>query len=209
MSLEASQKILSILESLQDQGLLGKDFINACLNKCAHLYLETFLPWDLDSLFVSTMVLILTRFVDASLMENQAAWLEKAYGFLETMVSSGNRIAAFRVIELRKLDEMLSDYVQSQQRPTTSSTVPDSGIGSQQVNLGMSFPEGYHSTAGLMTHDDTIPPPYTGLSDEGSGFGDDLTAEQILAVAESMDIEATDWLSFATLDDYQMVDPQL
>lgn len=26
MSLEASQKILSIIESLQDQGLLGKDF---------------------------------------------------------------------------------------------------------------------------------------------------------------------------------------
>ena len=155
------------------------------------------------------MVLILVRFVDASLLENQSPWLEKAYSFLETMVSSGNRIAAFRVIELRKLDEMLGDYLLTQHRPSTASTMHDSGVGTQQTNMGLSFPEGYHSTAGLMPLDESMPPPYTGLSDEGSGFGDDLTAEQILAVAESMDIEGTDWLSFATLDNYQMVDPHL
>jgi proline utilization trans-activator len=155
------------------------------------------------------MVLILSRFVDTSLLDSQAVWLQKAYGFLETMVASGNRIAAFRVIELRKLDEMLNDYRLNQQRPTTSSTMPDSGIDMQQANIEMSFPEGYHSTAGLMVHDDSMPPPYTGLSDEGSGFGDDLTAEQILAVADTLDIESTDWLSFATLDNYQVVDPHL
>jgi proline utilization trans-activator len=209
MSLEASQKILSILESLQDQGLLGENFGVSNQLPAADRYVETFLPWDLDSLFVSTMVLILTRFVDASLLENQTAWLDKAYGFLDTMVSSGNRIAAFRVIELRKLDQMLADYLLNQQRPSTSSKMHDSGIGSQQINLELTFPDGYHSTAGLMTQDDSMPPPYTGLSDEGSGFGDDLTTEQILAVAESMDIEGTDWLSFATLDNYQMVDPHL
>jgi proline utilization trans-activator len=155
------------------------------------------------------MVLILTRFVDASLLDNQSAWLDKAYSFLETMVSSGNRIAAFRVIELRKLDEMFTDYLLNQHRPSTASTMHDSGIESQQTNLDLSFPEGYHSTAGMIPQDDSMPPPYTGLSDEGSGFGDDLTAEQILAVAESMDIDGTDWLSFATLDNYQMVDPHL
>jgi proline utilization trans-activator len=61
-----------------------------------------------------------------------------------------------------------------------------------------------------MMQEDSMAPPYTGLSDEGSGFGDDLTTEQILAVTESMNIDATDWLSFATLDNsYQMVDPHL
>jgi proline utilization trans-activator len=209
MSLEASQKILSILESLQDQGLLGKNISISCKISLAKHCVETFLPWDLDSLFVSTMVLILTRFVDASLLDNQSAWLDKAYSFLETMVSSGNRIAAFRVIELRKLDEMFTDYLLNQHRPSAASTMHDSGIDSQQTNLELSFPEGYHSTAGMIPHDDSMPPPYTGLSDEGSGFGDDLTAEQILAVAESMDIDGTDWLSFATLDNYQMVDPHL
>lgn len=155
------------------------------------------------------MVIILTRFVDASLISNQSSWLEKAYSFLEIMVSSGNRIAAFRVIELRKLDEMLADFLLNQHRPSTVSTVQDSGIGTQHSDAEMTFPEGYHSTAGLMPSDDSMPPPYTGLSDEGSGFGDDLTAEQILAVAESVDLEGADWLSFATLDNYHMVDPNL
>lgn len=155
------------------------------------------------------MVLILVRFVDSSLLENQSSWVEKAYSFLETMVSSGNRIAAFRVIELRKLDEMLGDFLLTQHRPSTASMMHDSGVGTQQTSAGPSFPEDHHSTVGLMPLDNSMPPPYTGLSDEGSGFGDDLTAEQILAVAESMDIEGTDWLSFATLDNYQMVDPHL
>ena len=49
---------------------------------------------------------------------------------------------------------------------------------------------------------------YTAFSDESSGFGDDLTAEQILAVAESMDLGTTDWFNtLATMDTYQMVDP--
>jgi hypothetical protein len=160
-------------------------------------------------LFVSTMVLILIRFVDTSLLDNQSKWLEKAYSFLETMVSNGNRIAAFRIIELRKLDEMLEDYRQNQHRPPTSSTMPDSGIGMHHASDELTFPEGYQSTAGLMPPEKGMTPLYTGLSDGGSGFGDDLTAEQILAVAESMDIEGTDWLSFATLDNYHMIDPRL
>jgi proline utilization trans-activator len=168
---------------------------------------ETFLPWDLDSLFVSTMVLILTRFVDFSLMDNQIAYLDKAYGFLETMIASGNRIAAFRNIELRKLDDMLAEYsADRQQLPTASQSMSGPGPSMQRPTW---FPEGYCSTAALLSGDDAMPPPYTGISDEGSGFGDDLTAEQILAVAESMDIEGTDWLSFTTLDSYQMIDPNI
>jgi proline utilization trans-activator len=155
------------------------------------------------------MVIILTRFVDASLRNHQSAWLDKAYSLLETMVASGNRIAAFRVIELRKLDEMLRDYLLDQYRPPTSSAMPDSGIGTQLPSMGLSFPDGYHSTAGLIRLDDSMAAPYAGPSDESSGFGDELTAEQILAVAESMEVDNADWLSFAPLDTYEMVNPQL
>ncbi|KAI8934829.1 hypothetical protein NX059_008510 [Plenodomus lindquistii] len=190
MSLEASQKILNILESLQDQGLL-----------------ETFLPWDLDALFVSTMVLILTRVVDSSLMDGQSLWLDKAYALLDTIISNGNRIASFRVMELRKLEAMLTEVPAN--RHALSTTSPIVGGPMQATDPRLSLPEGYHSTAGLLHSDDTLPAPYTGTSDEGSGFGDDLTAAQILAVAESMDIEDTDWLSFATLDNYQLVDPSI
>lgn len=170
--------------------------------------LETFLPWDLDSLFVSTMVLILTKFVDFSLMDNQSSFLDKAFTFLETMIASGNRIAAFRVIELRKLDEMLTEHTMNQHRPSTSSPA---AIGTGPImQRTISFPVGYQPTPGYLGSDEQFPPPpYTGLSDEGSGFGgEDLTAEQILAVAESMDMDGTDWLTFATYD-YPLVDPQL
>ena len=153
------------------------------------------------------MVLILTRFVDFSLMDNQTGHLDKAYGFMETIVSSGNRIAAFRNVELHKLEEMLAEYFENREQPPTASPITIGSGPSMQHPL--SFPEGYQSTAGLLNSEDTLPPPYTGVSDDGSGFGDDLTAEQILAVAESMDIEGTDWLSFATLDNYQILDSSI
>jgi proline utilization trans-activator len=205
MSLESSQKILDILEILRDQGLLG---IQSCYTVLtwANRDIETFLPWDLDALFVSTMVLILTRFVDSSLMGSQTSHLDKAYSFFETMVSNGNRIAQFRHAELRKLDDMLSEYSDNRERPSTSPNTIDPG---PNIQRPFSFPPGYQSTTALLNSQDTVPSSYTGISDEGSGFGDDLTAEQILAVAESMDMEGTDWLSFTTLDNYQVVDPSI
>jgi hypothetical protein len=168
---------------------------------------EIFLPWDLDALFVSTTVLILTRFVDSSLMDSQTNYLGNAYSLLEAMISSGNRIAGFRHAELLKLDEMLAEYSEERMRLFTTSTNVISPEPSMQRPI--SFPEGYQSTARLPNSECTIPQPYPGISDEGSGFGDDLTAEQILAVADSMDIEGTDWLSFATLADYQIIDPNM
>jgi proline utilization trans-activator len=169
-------------------------------------YPETFLPWDLDALFVSTMIIILTGFIQAGLPVNRFTYLDKAFGLLDYMASNGNRVAAFRVIELRKLDEMLETYLTDQMQLSSTSTMYGSGIANQYTSLGSSFPGGHQSTAVV---DDPLPPPPTGLSDEGSGFGDDLTVEQILAGAESIDFETTDWLSFATLDnDYPIIDPR-
>jgi hypothetical protein len=141
-------------------------------------------------------------------MDNQTSWLDKAYGFLEAMESSGNRIAAFRNNELRKLDGMLVEYSMNRQRPETVSPFM-TGPGPSMQQHPLVFPEGYHSTASLLNPEDAMPPPYSGISDEGSGFGDDLTAEQILAITESMDLGSAGWLSFTTLDNYQMVDPNI
>ncbi len=206
MSVEASQKILNIAESLQDQGLLGKSLQYVLLISVDKV-IETFLPWDLDALFVSTTVFLLTQFVDFTLLDDQSSWLEKAYNLLEAIASSGNRIAAFRIVELRKLDEMLKECNVNQ---TQSSTTSPSAVGrNHRTRYTSSFPEGYHSMSDLMDTEVGMGPSYTGFSDEGSVFGDDLTAEQILAVAESMDLEGMDWLSFPTLDNFPIIDPQL
>ncbi|KAF1929423.1 uncharacterized protein M421DRAFT_61128 [Didymella exigua CBS 183.55] len=200
MSLEASQKILEILESLRDQGLL-----------------EVFLPWDLDALFVSTMVLILTRFVDSTLLDDRTLWLEKALALMETIVVGGNRIADYRMRELRRLDEMLAEYAAMQERPRLTEALNDQQITQSDTNtiqIAAGVPESSLSSKPTFTSPEDDP-LYSGFSDEGSGFGDDLTAEQILAVAESMDIEGTDWLSFGVFSNYQplqpldMVDPSM
>ena len=177
---------------------------------------ETFLPWDLDSLFVATMVLVLIKFVDDTISENSGAWLDKAFAFLDTMVSNGNKIAEFRAAELRKLEEMLSEYSANrtpQQYPPLQPLAPQLPQQEHFVGHHQSPPQGYSMPPDMqssrpMMSSDTMG-MYHAFSDESSGFGDDLTAEQILAVAESMDLGTTDWFhTFATMDTYQMVDPQ-
>jgi len=160
------------------------------------------------------MVLIVTRFVDPSLMDDRTLWLEKAFGLMETMIAGGNRIADYRMRELRRLDEMLADYAAIQERPPLMDALNQEQLTQLNTNIiqtAAGMPEDPSSAKPMFASPDGGP-LYSGFSDEGSGFGDDLTAEQILAVAESMDIGGTDWLSFGVFDNYQpleMVDPSI
>lgn len=164
------------------------------------------------------MVLVLIRFVDDSLSENSSAWLNKAFTFLDAMTSNGNKIAEFRCAELRKLEEMLSEYSANRTPQQYTPLLPIAPLPPQQQQQSAN---GQHQppSAGFFIAPDTQSPQtmlnpdamgmYTAFSDESSGFGDDLTAEQILAVAESMDLGTTDWFNtFATMDTYQMVDAE-
>lgn len=160
------------------------------------------------------MVLIVTRFVDPTLMDDRTLWLEKAFGLMETMIAGGNRIADYRMRELRRLDEMLAEYAAIQERPALMDALNQQQLTQLNNNIiqtAAGRPEDA-SKAKPMFASPEGGPLYSGFSDEGSGFGDDLTAEQILAVAESMDIDGTDWLSFGVFDNYQpleMVDPSI
>lgn len=157
------------------------------------------------------MVLIVTRFVDPNLLDDRTLWLEKAFELLVAIVAGGNRIADYRMRELHRLDEMLAEYATSQERPP-----PDQLSQQQPTQFNTNICQNSPGVPGNSSNANPIfASPngvYPGFSDEGSGFGDDLTAEQILAVAESMDIESTDWLSFDIFDNNQpleMVDPAL
>lgn len=157
------------------------------------------------------MVLVLIRFVDDTLSENSSAWINKAFAFLDTMISNGNKIAEFRATELRKLEELLSEYSVNRNRQQNPALLPpqqQQPVGQHQSPLdGNSMPSDMQSPRTMMNPE--AMGIYTAFSDESSGFGDDLTAEQILAVAESMDLGTTDWFNtLTTMDTYQMVDPQ-
>ena len=160
------------------------------------------------------MVLIVTRFVDDTLLDDRTLWLEKAFGLLVAMVAGGNRIADYRMRELHRLDEMLAEFAALQERPPLSDQLIQQHPTQFNTNVALNSPgvHGDSSNANAIFASPSGGPVYHSFSDEGSGFGDDLTAEQILAVAESMDIESTDWLSFDIFDNNQhleMVDPAL
>lgn len=136
---------------------------------------------------------------------------------METMVAGGNRIADYRMRELRRLDEMLTEYAAIQERPPLMEVLDQqqlTQLNSNIIQTAAGVPNDPLNANPMFASPDGGP-LYSGFSDEGSGFGDDLTAEQILAIAESMDMEGTDWLTFGVFDNYQplqpldMVDPSL
>jgi proline utilization trans-activator len=166
------------------------------------------LPWDLDCLSVSTISLIVARFVDLTLLDDRIPWLRKAYDLLDAIIDGGNRIADFRKRELHRLEEMLAEYSLTQGNALNTTINNSIGGSGSQSPPGLSYPETIPCTRGMMASPSGMP-LYSGFSDEGSGFGDDLSAEQILAVADSMDIESSDWLSFAVMDNYHTVDSHI
>jgi hypothetical protein len=160
---------------------------------------ESFLPWDFDALFVSTTILILIHFIDSSLVTG-TDHLDKAFTLFEYMIAAGNDIAAHRITEMRRLDTLLAEHAsaskqQAQESTGAVMTTMDANKRSQQLGAA-AHPQPHESEVSLAENSTRLHDDRTAidLTDSGSIFGDDLTAEQILALAESMDIEATDWL---------------
>ncbi|OJJ82913.1 uncharacterized protein ASPGLDRAFT_37022 [Aspergillus glaucus CBS 516.65] len=88
----SAKQMLNILVILQIQSLL-----------------DSFLPFDLESTFVSALVLLLVPFVDPYLLDDSQPWLQKAYDVLDEMIYRGNQIAAFRRSDLEQLHDLLRE----------------------------------------------------------------------------------------------------
>ncbi|KAJ6151291.1 hypothetical protein N7470_007885 [Penicillium chermesinum] len=153
-------------------------------------------PFDLDSLFVSTVVLLLGPAIDTRWA--YPIWLEKAYAIFEEMIEHGNRIAKFRRSELQLLDELLSCL--SEQPPhCLSAPVSLPSFPNEVLNpptstqLAGSFPPALQSLP-----QDVLPDPGPPMDDDGSLTG--LTAAQIMAVAESIESIDTEWMSNAMIE---------
>ena len=75
----------------------------------SHVCTDSFLPFDLESTFVSALVLLLAPFVDPYLLNDSQPWLQKAYDVLDEMIYRGNQIAAFRRSDLEQLHGLLRE----------------------------------------------------------------------------------------------------
>lgn len=146
---------------------------------------------DLDPLFSATVVLLLARAVDARFVEAEPQWLGKSTAILEEMIANGNQIASFRKGEMLKLRELIDEFITAHHPATFDTAAPQPNTLWSQLS---------HSTPAAH---DTIQPSietslpgntmslYSGVDSDGQV--DELTAEQILAVASSMDWGDIEW----------------
>ncbi|KAK1485114.1 fungal specific transcription factor domain-containing protein [Colletotrichum tamarilloi] len=188
MCAESGIQILNILDRLRAQGLL-----------------------DLDSLFVSTVALLVARGVDSRLIESQVPWLDKSHAIIEEMVASGNLIAEFRKNEMQKLEEMLLEFDVTRPRLLADSTT----IVAQQQQQSVPLPDWQQPTdapaslppallpaeTGLPLSQETMLPAYRELSKYSSSQAEDLTTQQIIDVVNSMEWEDNEWMSFTMVQD--------
>ncbi|KAJ5657435.1 uncharacterized protein N7484_001084 [Penicillium longicatenatum] len=178
MCIDSSQQMINILHSLQSEDLL-----------------ETFLPFDLESIFVSTVVLLMAPAIDARW--SYPAWLEKAYLIFEDIIENGNLIAKFRRSELQLLDELLSCFPQDRSRCLSAPvSFPTSILNNPQtsVQLASSFPPSAHALSQEFLSN---PAP---TNDDDFNLTSGLTAAQIMAVADSIESIDTEWMSNAMIE---------
>ncbi|EAA57671.1 hypothetical protein AN6030.2 [Aspergillus nidulans FGSC A4] len=148
--------------------------LQPCWTKHAELNpADSFLPFDLESTFVSSVVLLMAQAIDHNLLESRRPWLDKSYLILDDMISRGNLIAQYRKTELERLSALMYQFATDRQ--------PDDM--SKEKGLEMSSP---------------LPPAYR--IPELPGLNDGLTTAEIMAVAESIDTGDVDWVAHAVTE---------
>lgn len=126
-------------------------------------------------------------------------WLEKAYSIFEEIIDGGNLIAKFRRSELQLLDELLSCFPQEHPRCLSAPVSFPHNALNPQVPLASSFPPS-NQAAQALDHDILSDPGVGVAMDEECGFTNRLTAEQIMAVADSIESIDTEWMSNAMIE---------
>ncbi|KAJ5551501.1 hypothetical protein N7461_006199 [Penicillium sp. DV-2018c] len=182
MCLESAQHSISILSSLQSQGLL-----------------ETFLPFDLESVFVSTVILLMGPAIDPRELENHPNCLEKAFAIFDEMIRDGNQVASFRRSELQQLEETLLGCISGDHpRPLAvpaffqqADILPDPASPSATP-----VPRPISET---LRYDEAVLRSDSGLEFD-CDFSTMLTSAEIMAVADSIESYDTEWVSNAMVE---------
>ncbi|KAL4863875.1 hypothetical protein BDV12DRAFT_206112 [Aspergillus spectabilis] len=172
-TLNSSANVLRLLQVCIDSAQHQIDILN-CLYEQS--LLDSFLPFDLESTFVSSVVLLMAPAIDSALLESRKPWLQKSYMILDDMVSRGNLIAQFRKSELEQMSDLL--YQLAPDRLLESDDPLRKGR-----QIGMSSP----------------PPPVYRVP-ELPTLTDGLTTAEIMAVAESIDTGDVDWVAHAVTE---------
>ncbi|KAL4975819.1 hypothetical protein BDW66DRAFT_160096 [Aspergillus desertorum] len=134
---------------------------------------DSFLPFDLESTFVSSVVVLMAPAIDCTLLESRRPWLHKSYLILDDMISQENLIAQYRKPELEQMSALMCQLAPDRQSEGTS----------KGKELEFSSP---------------LPPAYR--VPELPGLDNGLTTAKIMAVAGSIDIGDVDWVAHAVTE---------
>ena len=134
----------------------------------------------MEAVFVASTPLILGPVIDPQVPNGNHAWMRRAYAIFDDMITSGNRVAAFRKAELQHLDEV-ARLVTSGDGCRTPRGESDAHSGTTMLDSVAAM----GSEAGLDLGEDV-------LLEEC--WLDGLTKESILGVAESITDEDIAWM---------------
>lgn len=147
---------------------------------------------DLDPLFSATVVLLLARAVDARVDEPQ--WFTTSTSIVDEMISSGNQIAVFRKAEMQKMKELIDEFITTRHHPATHEDAGASQPNTRPTRASHSAPTTAQNavpSAIVEPLDPNALSLYSGVDSDGQV--DELSAQQILAVASSMDWGDIEW----------------
>ncbi|GKZ37446.1 hypothetical protein AbraIFM66950_008996 [Aspergillus brasiliensis] len=173
MCLESAQHSIRILHALSSQGLL-----------------ETFLTFDLESIFTSTVVLLMIPAIDPQLITYDSWWHRTADLLFRDVIESGNRIARLRFSELQQLKESLLAIGQEQE--ALSSSKDSQHFDTRQPH---SPPTG---DPGHPIEQDSCADPLLGAEATAAAdcvFEPLLTSAEMMAMANSIEMYDAEWVS--------------
>jgi hypothetical protein len=104
---------------------------------------------------------------------------------LDCMVAAGNLIAGWRKLEVQQLHEMVTEILSQRAQPSYNPGIPCPSASLQGVVPSAILPLDQNSMSFQRFNMDSI------------GNGDDFSADQILAIASSIQEEDVEWMNRA------------
>jgi len=143
------------------------------------------------------MILVIAPTVDISLQESQAPCLEIAYGILDEMAFRGNLQAGARKSEVLQLQQILNQLPSSF---ATREAIRQS-IASQLEPVSSSLDSLTEADQRLQVNSRQT--QYNPDFMDDSMWQNGFTADQLMMVADSLDLEGIDWMTMgsSTLND--------
>lgn len=145
---------------------------------------DTFLPFDLDSVSAATINILVAMAFNHGLVDNGPQLIMTAYTIFGHLIASGNQVAALRKGELDNLRKMLEKL-----NPTSLSAWPPGGFPCQQSSEGAPSPNQGKPVPQTPILDLPISPSLN------ADLSESLTTANIMEMANSIEDIDTDWVS--------------